>query len=153
MLIVLLSACGNAPSGVGSGGTSSTTSSSTTTTTTTTTGSTTVTGSVGDGPVSGATLTFTDANGALLNVTDNSAGTTGSSAKSTATASYSVTLPASTVYPVTVTATGGTDLARSQLGLTPTAPIMTLTSVIMDTNSTVVHVSPLTTLAVETAKV
>ncbi|MDX8414191.1 MAG: hypothetical protein R8J85_08910, partial [Mariprofundales bacterium] len=77
VLVLLLSACGNAPSGVGTSSTSTTSSTTTTTTTTGTTTTTTVTGSVGDGPVSGATLTFTDAGGVVLTVTDNNAATSG----------------------------------------------------------------------------
>ncbi|MDX8408518.1 MAG: hypothetical protein R8J84_00530, partial [Mariprofundales bacterium] len=152
VLVLLLSACGNAPSGIGTTATT-TTATTTTTTGTTTTTFTTVTGSVGDGPVSGASLTFIDAAGTTLTVTDNNTTTSGTTAASTATAAYSVKIPSTATFPVIVTATGGTDLARSQLGLTPTAPTMSMSSVLMDFYSTVAHVSPLTTLAVEAAKV
>jgi len=154
LLILLLSACGNAPSGVGISTTTAAASTTTTsTTTTTTTTGATVTGSVGDGPVTGATLTFIDAGGVTLTVTDNNTATSGTTATSTAVGKYSVTLPSSATFPVSVVATGGSDQTLVALGKTGAAaqPTVLLKSVVVDSNQAIANISPFTTLATETA--
>ena len=59
----------------------------------------TLSGSIGDGPVTGAAVTVHDANdeSVVAGVSD-------------ATAGYQITVPAGTAFPITVTASGGTDL-------------------------------------------
>jgi hypothetical protein len=69
-------------------------------------------GSVGDGPIVGATVTIKDAKGKIL-----------SSSVSDASANYSISIKApGNAYPVTLEATGGTDI------VTNTSPDFTLLS-------------------------
>jgi len=94
-----------------------------------------VSGSVGDGPVVGATLEVTDADGRLLQ-TD----------RSSETADYRLELAVDTRLPVLVRATGGRDL------VTDRALDFPLLGAVLTTGNVTVNVSPLTTLAVEAAR-
>ena len=94
----------------------------------------TIQGSVGDGPIVGATIEVRDANGQLIAETT-----------SDSTADYTIDLPADTELPVRVQAQGGTDLVTGR------APDFVLRSVVFGTNSQTINVSPLTTLAFEAA--
>jgi hypothetical protein len=69
-------------------------------------------GSVGDGPITGATITVKDANGTLVATT-----------QSDASAAYQISVPDDTAFPVTITATGGTDI------VTGTSPDFTMVTV------------------------
>jgi hypothetical protein len=94
-----------------------------------------VSGSVGDGPVVGATLQVVDAAGQVLG-TD----------RSTDTADYQLELPAETRLPVLVTATGGIDLVTQR-------PLdFPLVGAVLATGNVTVNISPLTTLAVYAAQ-
>jgi hypothetical protein len=99
------------------------------------TGPVVVSGSVGDGPVVGATLQVVDAAGQVLG-TD----------RSTDTADYQLELPAETRLPVLVTATGGIDLVTQR-------PLdFPLVGAVLATGNVTVNISPLTTLAVYAAQ-
>ncbi len=100
-----------------------------------TSSTTVVSGSVGDGPVVGATLTLTDAAGAVLQ-----------SYRSSDTADYRIELSAGTKLPVLVTATGGIDL------VTDRALDFPLVGAVLAAGSATVNVSPLTTVAVRAAQ-
>lgn len=94
----------------------------------------TLTGSVVDGPVVGASITIRDANGRWITTTT-----------SDATARYSVTIPARTPFPLTIVATGGTNL------VTQTAPTFSLISTALSTTDTTANINPFSTLITRTA--
>jgi len=102
----------------------------------TSTSETTISGSVGDGPIINAQIIITDATGAVVGVT-----------ASDAAASYSVSIPVGTVFPVIVTATGGTDV------VTNSAPDFALVSTVANTSTDTVNINPFSTLIVKTAQV
>lgn len=95
----------------------------------------TISGSIGDGPVTGATVTVVDSHGAsvVAGVSDNSAG-------------YEITVPAGTSFPITVTSTGGTDIVSG------VAPDFALKAILLDPAVTRVNVSPFSTLALAIAQ-
>jgi len=95
----------------------------------------TISGSVGDGPITAAQIKITDSTGAVL----------GSTASDTA-ASYTINLPQGTNYPVVIMATGGTDM------VTGAEPDFTLLSVAMDSSANTVNINPFSTLIVKTAQ-
>ena len=95
----------------------------------------TLTGSVGDGPVTDAQVTITDANGNVI-----------ASSNSNVFADYSVDIPAGTAFPVTIAATGGTDV------VTGTVPTFTMLSVVTGSNETHANINPFSTLIVKTAQ-
>ncbi len=90
----------------------------------------TLSGSIGDGPVTGAAVTVLDANGesVVAGVSDGAAG-------------YRITVPAGTAFPITVTASGGTDL------VTGLPPDFDFKSVLFDPTISRVNVSPFSALA------
>jgi hypothetical protein len=95
-----------------------------------------LTGSVGDGPVAGATLRLRRNDGELV-----------AEFISDANASYDVTIQTKARnYPLTIEASGGTDL------VTNTAPDFDMTSVVLDSaDRTIANVNPFTTIALEMA--
>lgn len=94
-----------------------------------------VSGSVGDGPVANADLTFEDATGAVI-------GTTTSDAN----AKYSFEIPAGTLMPVTVRATAGTDMVTGR------ELDFDLVAVANMDGSGTVNLTPQSTLTVATAR-
>jgi len=94
-----------------------------------------VSGSVGDGPVIGATLRVVDARGEVLGFE-----------RSSETADYRLELAADTRLPVLVTATGGIDLVTMRELDFP------LVGAVLQTGSVTVNVAPLTTVAVRAAQ-
>ena len=88
-----------------------------------------ITGSVGDGPVVGATIVVVSADGAVVSQT------TGGS-----TASFVVLVPANTRYPIRLRAVGGTDLVSLR------TPDFTLETVITSPKQVVANLSPFSTL-------
>lgn len=96
----------------------------------------TLTGSVGDGPIVGATITVHSINGRVL-----------STQVSDANANYSVSFNANIKkFPVIVEASGGTDLVTGQ------RPDFTLASIALDATSQRVNINPFSTLIVRTAQ-
>lgn len=95
----------------------------------------TLSGSVGDGPITQAQITVTDANSSIVGagISDN-------------TANYTLSVPTDTAYPVLVSATGGTDV------VTGTAPDFTLLSVALNSTVRTVNINPFSTLIVKTAQ-
>ncbi|HET6471641.1 MAG TPA: hypothetical protein VFG38_07340, partial [Pseudomonadales bacterium] len=91
-------------------------------------------GSVGDGPIAGASVTVLDAGGnsVVAGVSDDAAG-------------YEITVPAGTIFPLTITATGGTDL------VTGAVQSFDMKGVLLDPSTSHVNVSPFSTLAVAIA--
>ena len=92
-------------------------------------------GSVGDGPIVGADITVEDAEGTVV-FTD----------QSDLTASYQVNVPDGTYLPVTVRVTGGTDLVTGR------PADFELQAVAFSSGDITLNASPLTTLAIETAR-
>ncbi len=92
-------------------------------------------GSVGDGPVVGATVVIRDAHGAVL-------GTTTSDER----AHYRLSVDSGVAYPVTLTATGGTDLVSG------VAPSFTLVSLVSGPTITTANINPFTSLIVQSAQ-
>ncbi|MDX8394228.1 MAG: Ig-like domain-containing protein [Mariprofundales bacterium] len=140
-----LSACGSS----GGGGTATTP--AVTTPAAPTVAQLTLSGSVGDGPVVGATITVTDANGQPIR----GAIATSSNAK----ARYNITqIPANSAFPLTVTSTGGLDQTRAALGMANTQPPFIMRSVIIDPYQTnaagqlVSNITPFSTLVVQSAQ-
>lgn len=124
MVALLMTACGG-----GGGGTTSGTATSTAT----------LTGSAGDGPIVGGTVTVTDANG-------NTIGT----ATTDANAHYSIKVPSTAALPLTVTITGGTDQVT---GAAPDFPLKSAVTTSLSTvSNNTVNANPLTTIAVDTAQ-
>ncbi|MCR9277830.1 MAG: thrombospondin type 3 repeat-containing protein [Pseudomonadaceae bacterium] len=94
-----------------------------------------VAGSVGDGPVIGATVTVYDANGVVL-----------AEGTSDGLANYEIEVPEGAAFPVSVRATGGTDLVTGR------APDFDMEAVALFAGVQTVNVSPLTTIAVKAAE-
>ena len=110
VLVSQLTACGGGDSGITSDVTHS--------------------GSVGDGPITGATVTIMDRNGTILatETSDN-------------TANYQVTLKVpKDAYPLHITATGGID------AVTQSQPDFSLASVATDPAQSKAHINPFSTL-------
>jgi len=95
----------------------------------------TLTGSVGDGPVTNARVTITDANGNVI-----------ASSNSNAFADYSIDVPAGTAFPVIIKATEGMDV------VTGAAPTFEMLSVVTGPNETQANINPFSTLIVKTAQ-
>jgi len=95
-----------------------------------------ISGSVGDGPVAGATLRIYDRNGTLVQTeTSDSA------------ANYTARIRAAAdAYPLTIRVIGGIDMVTGR------APDFTMTSMVSDESSDVVNINPFTTLIVESAR-
>jgi len=128
-IVILLTSCGGGGGG-GAGGAG------------TGTGTISVSGSGGDGPVVGGLITVTDANG-------NSVSTTPTSPVTDATAHYSFSIPSATPLPITVTLTGGTDQVT---GKAPDFALAAAATGMPSSGSIVLNLSPLSTLALESAK-
>lgn len=94
----------------------------------------TLSGSVGDGPIVGASVTLTDSANGIV-----------SSATSDIFAHYKVSLPPETVYPVTIVATGGIDI------VTGLQPAFDMVSASMSELDETVNINPFTTLIVKAA--
>ncbi len=120
--VLLLAACGGGSSGTASESTNAVT-------------SIILSGSVGDGPVTGALITITDANGTVLanTVSDDKA-------------QYKATVPADAIFPITITATEGLDL------VTGTAPDFTMVTMAATSTETNANINPFSTFIVKTAK-
>ena len=100
-----------------------------------TTNGVTLSGSVGDGPVTGALVTITDDSGKTL-----------ASVISDAGANYSVKIPKDALYPLTIAATGGTDI------VTGTSPTFIMYSAVMGPDETQANINPFSTLIIATAR-
>lgn len=118
-LALILSACGGGGGGGSDGGATS--------------GPLSLGGSVGDGPVVGATVAVTDANGATISTT------------SDAFAQYQIEIPAGAAYPLSIVVSGGTDLVSNA------TPDFTMRSIVADGSSAVANINPFSTLVVKTA--
>ena len=95
-----------------------------------------ISGSVGDGPIVGATLNIYDKNGNLIQTEISDTG-----------ASYSARIKApGNAYPLTIEAINGTDLVTGR------DPDFSLTSVIQHPSEKRVNINPFTTLIVESAR-
>jgi len=106
-------------------------------------GTTTITGSVGDGPVTGGVITVTDGNGKVVV-------TTPSSPVTDSTAHYSFTISTSTVLPLTLTASKGTDTVTS---LTQEFDLTAVDAASLPSAGTVtLNINPISTLVVASAK-
>ncbi|VAW73280.1 hypothetical protein MNBD_GAMMA15-660 [hydrothermal vent metagenome] len=95
-----------------------------------------ISGSVGDGPITGATIRIYDRNGVLLQTetSDNAA-------------NYTARIQApSNVYPLTIQVTGGIDMVTGR------APDFMMSSMVSSESSEVVNINPFTTLIVESAR-
>lgn len=88
-------------------------------------------GSVGDGPLKGATITFRGNDGAII-----------STLFSDDLAAYSIKLPDGTEYPVTLSAYGGIDTVTGK------APTFTLMSAALTGGQPIANINPFTTLIV-----
>lgn len=95
----------------------------------------TISGSVGDGPITQAQITLTDNTGVEVGST-----------LSDSTANYSIDVALGSSYPVLVSARGGTDM------VTGTGPDFTLISVAIDSSIETVNINPFSTLIVKTAQ-
>ena len=95
---------------------------------------TTITGSVGDGPVTDARITATDRDGKVIG-----------NATSDGQARFTLALPADARYPVTVKSSGGTDIVTSH------APDFDLQSIVNDASQSSANITPITTLIVRAA--
>jgi len=96
-------------------------------------------GSVGDGPIVGATLTVKDANGDIVTTTT-----------SNEAAAYELDVPGKTLFPVTITASGGTDIVS---GTAPDFSMVTVALKKADLNSKkrTVNINPYSTFIVQMA--
>ncbi len=97
-------------------------------------------GSVGDGPITGAIITIKDANDAVIGTT-----------QSDTTANYQISVPADTAFPVTITATGGTDI------VTGTSPDFTMATIAfkqanLSSKIRTANINPFSTLIVNMSK-
>ena len=92
-------------------------------------------GSVGDGPIIGAAITFKGANGISFSKISNNGS-----------ASYSVQIPDDMTYPVTISAAGGIDT------VTQKAPTFTLFSIAPTKTQRTVNINPFTTLILKSAR-
>lgn len=95
----------------------------------------TLTGSVGDGPVTLAQINITDLSGANVLTTN-----------SDTSANYKVTLPTDVAYPVIITSIGGTDI------VTGLEPSFTMISTASESSVTTGNINPFSTLIVKTAQ-
>ena len=93
-----------------------------------------VSGSVGDGPIVDARITVTDASGTVV-----------LSTTADSTANYRIDVPSDALMPLTIRASGGIDLVTGR------AADFELMAVVMASGEQTINVSPLTTLAVQTA--
>lgn len=94
-----------------------------------------ISGSVGDGPVTNATITIVDANGSEIGTTT-----------SDSAASYNFILPAGVAMPVEIRATGGLDLVTGRM------LDFDLVSIATNPQQTNLNISPLTTLEYEISR-
>jgi len=95
-----------------------------------------ISGSVGDGPIVGATLNIFDANGNLVHT-----------GVSDVNARYTVRIQLeANAYPLTIEAQGGIDLVTGR------APDFAMLSVVADASAERVNINPFTTLIVKTAR-
>jgi len=93
-------------------------------------------GSVGDGPIVGATVTIKDKNGVVLG-----------SQTADAFANYKISIKAKgKSYPLTIEATGGVDL------VTNAAPTFMLVSTVLHPSAKIANINPFSTFIVETAE-
>ena len=131
-LFAFLSACG----GGGGGGGENSAGSTGASLEPLSTAATVISGSVGDGPITGATLKIFDRSGNLIQteVSDNSA-------------AYSARIKAKgNAYPLTIEVSGGIDL------VTQRGPDFRLASVVVHPNVKIVNINPFTTVIVEAAR-
>lgn len=124
-LAVTLSACGGGGSGGGEPGASDPSA----TPEPRGPGAVVLTGSVGDGPIVGATVTVRDASGEIVD-----------EVKSDARAKYRAELPGSVEYPLQISAEGGQDLVSDG------EPDFTLRAVLLNAEQEHAHLSPFSTL-------
>lgn len=120
-LAIALSGCGGGGSGDSGSGTSTQT--------------ITLSGSVGDGPIVGATLTVRNASGSVV-----------ATATSDAEAEYQLSLPATVTFPITITAAGGTDTVTSA------PPSFAMTSAVLIARDGTANVNPFSSVIVRTAQ-
>lgn len=97
--------------------------------------SVTISGSVGDGPIIGATITIMDAYGTVIATTT-----------SDDMASYKTNIPEDAAYPLIIAANGGTDLVSG------TAPDFEMLSLVYDASAQNANINPFSTLIVKTAQ-
>jgi len=98
-------------------------------------------GSAGDGPLNGATITVYDATGAVVShLGDKVTGAGGA---------YSVTVPADTAAPVVIKFSGGTDIVS---GAAPEFDLETTAATLTASTDQTANANPLSTLAVQTAR-
>lgn len=95
----------------------------------------TISGSVGDGPVTGATITIKDANNAFV-----------TSTSSNAQAKFTAHIPANTAFPLILTASGGLDIVSN------TPPTFSLVSTVITPGNATANINPYSTLIVKTAQ-
>ncbi len=94
-----------------------------------------ISGSVGDGPVTGATITIMDANGDIVATTI-----------SDETANYEAEIPENATYPLIIVSTGGTDMVS---GTIPDFEMVSLLTMPEERNA---NINPFSTLIVKTAQ-
>ena len=94
-----------------------------------------ISGSIGDGPIVGASIEVRDANGEVI-----------ATGTSDGQANYSIDIPSNATLPVTVHVTGGVDL------VTDRAADFELVSMVNRAGTQTINVSPLTTMAVKAAE-
>jgi len=124
-ILMLLTACGEG--GVGGG----------------TTLGTTITGSAGDGPITGAAISVTDGNGAVVTTTPATPFTDN-------TAHYNITIPSTTQLPVTITLKNGRDTVT---GVTQDFNLTGVETAALSSGGTVIlNINPFSTLAVASAR-
>ncbi|MDQ6971049.1 MAG: hypothetical protein Q9M30_00220, partial [Mariprofundaceae bacterium] len=102
---------------------------------------TTVSGSAGDGPITGGAITVTDANG-------NAVATSPASPTTDSAAHFSFTVPSGTATPLTITVAGGTDVVT---GAAQDFDLKTAVSTLTSNGTATGNANPLSTLAVEQA--
>ncbi len=138
VLSAALGGCGGdngAPVGSSVAASNSGSATNTSTSSTNTTPTVTIAGSVGDGPVTGSTVTIYDSSGVVLGTT-----------VSDGSASYRKTLQVkSNQYPLRLVASGGIDLVTGH------APDFKMVSVMLRASDPAVNINPFSTLIVNTA--
>ncbi len=93
-----------------------------------------VSGSIGDGPVVGASISLTDNKGQLIATTTSDSNT-----------NYTVTIPVDSEFPITISATGGLDIVTNM-------PLdFQMYSIVEDKNNETANINPYSTLIVKTA--
>jgi len=95
----------------------------------------TIIGSVGDGPISNATITVKNANGDVV-VT----------ATGNAQANYTLSVPVDTLFPLEITATGGIDMVSNA------PPEFALIAAVMDSGDQTANLNPFSTFIVKVAQ-